>query len=287
VTYHCGLGPRLGNRAPQITCDADGCSAKIVIDGLPPRWFLAGNAKPGWMMTGQKTEDGTKRRDYCPRHRDASRIREIPILFSAPMIKAIQASRKVQTRRTVPCALEYHGGKLCWRPDGVTRARRRSMGLSEWSPIYEDPPSWMWSAGTRLWVRETFYLRTGDKRRSEVLYRATEPHDHLTWKPSIFMPRWASRITLEVTDVRIERLHAITEEDARAEGVSEVRIPADDYGPELIGYVLGPDDGRVSLYPTPKEAFAKGWDVINGHRAPWAKDPWVRRVSFRRVEERG
>lgn len=142
--------------------------------------------------------------------------------------------------------------------------------------------------GMRLWVKETWWPRTGDKRRSEVLYRATDEAKMLpnsvAWKSSLFMPRWASRITLEVTEVRIERLQAITEKDARAEGVSEGTIPADDHGPTRAGYVLGPDDGNCILYPTAREAFANGWDGINGEKAPWKSDPFVMAVSFARVE---
>lgn len=97
------------------------------------------------------------------------------------------------------------------------------------------------------------------------------------------MPRWASRISLEVTGVRVERLNAISEEDAKAEGVVSGSIPADDDGPERIGYVLGQDDGRCALHPSRVEAFARGWDSINGERSPWAANPWVWVVDFTRL----
>ncbi len=99
--------------------------------------------------------------------------------------------------------------------------------------------------------------------------------DGVRWRPSIHMPRWASRIALEVTGVRVERLQAITEEDARAEGV--------DQG----------EGGR--LYPSARAAralsyragFEHLWNAINGKRAPWASNPWVWVVDFRRVEGGG
>lgn len=84
------------------------------------------------------------------------------------------------------------------------------------------------------------------------------------WRPSIHMPRWASRITLRVEGVRVERLHAINDEDALREGVCVL-------------------DG-VAGTTTPRERFAELWDEINGKRAPWESNPWVWRVAFSVVE---
>ena len=83
------------------------------------------------------------------------------------------------------------------------------------------------------------------------------------WKPSIFMPRWASRINLEITGVRVERLNALTEADAIAEGIA----PFED----AIGN------------PEPKAAFATLWDKINGKKHPWASNPFVWVIEFKRV----
>jgi len=115
-------------------------------------------------------------------------------------------------------------------------------------------------AGDRLWVRETFlsYLE-------RTFYRATDEGDLLDslfqtgkpkWKPSIFMPRSHSRIDLEVTGIRVERLNDISEEDAIAEGIK-------------------------NHLPTPKDAYQDLWDSINGETAPWDSNPWVWVVEFK------
>lgn len=87
------------------------------------------------------------------------------------------------------------------------------------------------------------------------------------WRPSIHMPRWASRISLEVTEIRVERLQEITERDALAEGI--------DPGTSICDFAATPA----------RDDFARLWDSINGERAPWSSNPWVWCVSFRRVEE--
>lgn len=103
-----------------------------------------------------------------------------------------------------------------------------------------------------------------------TLYRADNLQDYekLTWKPSIHMPRWASRITLEVTGVRVERVRDITEDDARAEGANQDPID----GPEQGGsYKLG---------------FWDIWDSINAKRGfGWEVNPWVWVYEFKRVRE--
>lgn len=104
-----------------------------------------------------------------------------------------------------------------------------------------------------------------------------------TWRPSIFMPRWASRITLEVTEVRAERLQAISEDDAKAEGVTMVPFYPDDGLPLSQGFMFGKDDGASPLHNSAAKAFARLWDAINADRASWASNPWVWVISFRRL----
>lgn len=167
--------------------------------------------------------------------------------------------------------------------------------------------------GDLLWVRETFCVESnfamcdpryhppfddgrpvrwreepgGDRWWEQAHYRATDPKPDLVsvdddkplpWKPSIFMPRWASRITLEVTSVMVERVQDITEDDARAEGVGLIgsgpRLPD---GGEFLGYALEDITYRA--------CFARLWDTINAKRGyPWASNPWVWVVEFRPVE---
>ena len=120
--------------------------------------------------------------------------------------------------------------------------------------------------GDRLWVRETHtlaeavigYDADGSPRRAP-LYRATSliaDAPGVKWRSSIHMPRWACRLVLEVVDVRPERLCDISETDAQAEGLES------------------------------RAVFEVGWDRINGKRAPWASNPWVWVVTFRRTESR-
>lgn len=94
----------------------------------------------------------------------------------------------------------------------------------------------------------------------------------MRWRPSIFMPRDLSRITLEVTSVRVERLQAITEEDAKAEGVQRRDI----LGVETY-------ETATSYVSSARAAFEELWDDINGERASWASNPWCWCVSFRRL----
>lgn len=198
-------------------------------------------------------------------------MKERPILFSGPMVRAILDGRKTQTRRVM---------RVGWHP---------SHGLD--GCPYGKPSD-------RMWVRETWAgVRVG--RYAPIFYRAScagdecdfvDPRDDsisrvkiAKWRPSIYMPREASRITLEVIEVRAQRLHEISDSDARAEGVVPGRIAADEDGPERIGYVLGDDDGGCVLYPTEGDAFAVGWDTLNGERAPWSSNPWVWAITFRRA----
>lgn len=84
--------------------------------------------------------------------------------------------------------------------------------------------------------------------------------------------------------MRVERLQDISDEDVRAEAVVAGLIPADEYGPMRVGYVLGQDDGKCVLYPTERRAFEIGWDRINDKRAPWSSNPWVWAYTFKKVE---
>lgn len=202
-------------------------------------------------------------------------MKERPILFSAPMMRAILAGKKTQTRRVVkpqPPGLwmkpetavitDHHG---CWAfsriaPNGMAVAWPR--GANSIRCPYGVP-------GDRLWVRETWFPETPNR----AIYRADgEFEDGYAgpgWRPSIHMPRWASRIILEVTDVRVERVQAITEEDAKAEGVPPERAAR-----------IGADHGTLQH----TLAFAVLWDSINAPRGfGWATNPWVWCLTFKRV----
>ena len=220
-------------------------------------------------------------------------IKERPILFLAPMVRAILEGRKTVTRRPV---------KIQPR----SKADIGSYGLGQ--PFIRNPdvtkpnPECPYGrAGDRLWVRETWYcdhfevmrgpyLKPDDLNFSEAIddgtlvyaadgltpYEADQP----VWKPSIHMPRWASRILLEITDVRVERLQDISEEQALAEGIVGVPFRPDDGWPICTGYMVGPDDGRTGLATTAAKAFAGLWDSVGGD---WNANPWVWVVEFKRV----
>lgn len=185
---------------------------------------------------------------------------ERPILFSAPMVQALLAGRKTQTRRIAKMTSAGH--------------LKESRGHRRWHP--EDPEGTAacpyGQPGDHLWVRETF----GYDERGHTIYRSDDIEalarerqwvSWPAWRPSIHMPRWASRITLEITDVRVERLQHISEQDAIAEGATQFRLPLH---PAL-------EDRRHVV------GFQTLWESINGPGS-WEANPWVWVLSFRRVE---
>jgi hypothetical protein len=147
--------------------------------------------------------------------------------------------------------------------------------------------------GDRLWVRETFRIFNSldecshydpcscGQYNGKPIYRA-DCDDESKWKPSIYMPRWASRLTLEITNIRVERLQEITEEDVKAEGL------LDSNGIHLSECFLagrGMTDRCDCGDCSDKEHFEKLWDSINKDRAPWASNPWVWVLEFRTCKE--
>ena len=198
-------------------------------------------------------------------------MRERPILFSAPMVRAILAGTKTQTRRVVKarkdcdfgCELAPH--ELAGEANG-----------GDFRNAYCAP-------GDRLWVREAWctsaaFDKTAPKelpKDAPITYLAGGPHHRFSrYRPPMFMPRWASRITLEVTGVRVERLQDISEADAIAEGIAK---PA--------GSQFWHADPRGSSLPggTPQWAFRNLWESINGPGS-WDANPWVWVVEFKRAE---
>jgi len=204
------------------------------------------------------------------------------------MVRAILEGRKTQTRRVVKplktSPLPEGDGWHCsiggegW---GALYRREATGGVTS-HPLPRCPYG---VPGDRLYVREAHRFTHGgeDRPLQTVVYRATAPDDDGAdhwgttgrWRPSIHMPRWASRITLEVTGVRVERLQDITEDDARAEGVSPYANGE--------GFV----DARSEFVQVGAASFRLGfeilWDEINGKRAPWSSNPWVWVVEFRKL----
>ena len=226
---------------------------------------------------------------------------ERPILFSAEMVRAILKGDKTQTRRKAPIRelniLQHPGDMLTWSVSFLKAIKgtltshsggkfsdlqARSIIASQFNP-YGKP-------GDTLWVRETWGAVSPTDEpvplalgQCEIEYRADLPPgctdgpgewpadarndpEAPKWRPSIHMPRWASRLTLVVKSVRVERLQDIREDDARAEGCKPVIH----------------DDGAIDC-GTRKTTFAKLWNHINGPGA-WEANPWVWVISFDRVK---
>jgi hypothetical protein len=213
---------------------------------------------------------------------------ERPIIFSAEMVRAILAGRKTQTRRVMKLtSLGHIKAPIMYgrhKPDNP-----RALAACPYG-----------APGDTLWVREA--VAHGEGLKYHVAYKADSQcgawgwdgdgnplfssHGHVLegdagravgnygmhrygkrWTPSIHMPRWASRITLRITDVRVERLQDISEDDARAEGC------------EPVGWIDETDVGMSSY----REGFTRLWNTINGVGA-WEANPWVWVIEFERVK---
>lgn len=197
-----------------------------------------------------------------------------PILFSGPMVRAIMEWRKTQTRR-------------------VLRPQPGQIRTSVFTPSgLEDTHGWEvkvpYFVGDRLWVREAWrteikYDKVAPRDVPEgslIDYIASGPtfEDELAGKsrPSMFMPRWASRLTLTVTDVRVQRLQEISEEDAIAEGVERCKETGGYWGVDGDGV-----GGATPRYTTAALAFHRLWDRLNHKRGyGWNANPWVVTLTF-------
>ena len=106
------------------------------------------------------------------------------------------------------------------------------------------------------------------------------------WTTPMFMPRWASRILLEIIDIRVERLQDISEADALKEGIRNYNFEMEDSPDTYVGYThLQKDDGKSTLYKTPAIAFERLWDTLNAKKGyQWSSNPWVWVVEFKVVE---
>lgn len=216
---------------------------------------------------------------------------ERPIIMSDWSVRALLAGTKTQTRRVVkPQPQTDHlmvtpSGELVGiMPDDGTPVGSRPCQKRGWLKCP------FGGVGDTLWVREAFSAwfhcchwrectAAGRSRASlsNLFYRATHnfPADDQKWSPAIHMPRWASRITLEITGVRCEPLHEITEEDIRAEGIEPVL--QDSGGQDQTGRWV-----ELVDYFHP---FIDAWDKLNAKRGySWASRPYVWAISFKRID---
>lgn len=223
-------------------------------------------------------------------------MKERPILFTDAMVRAILEGRKTQTRRLVKpqpvgridpvFSYGSHGLEVAFGPENL----RSDGGPKWWRHRYG-------SCGDYLYVRECWARFHIDQDSHELVYRAdTKIGDCIPtmvrWRPSIHMPRSVSRILLEVTGVRVERVQEITKDDAIAEGVTQRgNLYCMDWSP--VGKPLaGMETVQGEPYlitdeyianDNPGGAFATYWDNINGD-ASWDANPWVWVVEFKRLQ---
>jgi hypothetical protein len=227
-------------------------------------------------------------------------MKERPILFNGEMVRAIREGRKTQTRRVIKNHPGYSFEIGTYHKTLTDRNGEQYPACNETFGIFAEDGSWsiecpLGNVGDRLWVRESFlelrkehfhepgrprdtfieYLNRrngvaymadtaigsdGDDIRKEYGYR---------WRPSIHMPRWASRITLEITGVWVERLNDISEADAAAEGC-DGKCPV----------------GNIPMYQSGPFVYhyAQLWESINGSDS-WSANPWVWVITFQKVEQ--
>ena len=230
-------------------------------------------------------------------------MKETGLIFQGWGVRAIIAGTKTQTRRVVKPQPPAHCTYLCKAINGWAWTDGSTIDYDYFPKDREALVCPYGVPGDRLWVRETFALQCNcdcenppfddgrpikrtvegewGERWWQPHYQATDPPPALCcesprckccsegepgphWKPSIHMPRWASRLLLEITDVRVQRVQDITEEDAKAEG--------------MIG---SPLNGKVWH----RENFSGSWDAINAKRGfGWDVNPWVWALTFRKMD---
>ena len=219
------------------------------------------------------------------------------MIFNGEMVRAILDGRKTQTRRPIK-----------WKQTRFTEIGEREDG-SKW-PWSEDAehacdfwhPCPFGAVGDRIWVRETFSCIGNEdghpvdakgnlctREEAQRIYRASaiqKPNNYGLWSspdgfdfegawtPSIHMPRWASRILLEITAVRVERLREISQADAEAEGVGKLKK----------GFWKNYQPGWTEFQLTARGSSATLWKSIYGDES-WYADPWVWVIEFKRIEE--
>jgi hypothetical protein len=235
-------------------------------------------------------------------------VKERPILFSGPMVRALLDGRKTQTRRTVklPTKGEYirpdMGG---WSPSTIGGADQHGRSVPEHVCLWNQTTGTTLACpygvpGDRLWVREAWAVKRfehclaherdwqelcgatvryladgaeivhrGDRATGRGIYRGPVEKG----RPSIHMPRWASRLTLEITEVRVERLQDISQADAKSEGCDPIHMqPGGPTGDPSAGWICY------------RAGFESLWNHINGPDS-WDANPWVWAVSFRVLEQ--
>jgi len=230
------------------------------------------------------------------------KIKTRPIIFSAEMVNAVLDGRKTQTRKLIKCSKEIMQDDSYTFLKASPQSPQLERGLP---PSARNMFNFVFGSkkgnghfkikcpfgkiGDRLWVRETwqiheFELEHGGKEFPNILYKSTGStrllidkcvwkfvKDKPSWRSPVTMPRWASRITLEITNIQVERLQDISEEDCLKEGI--IRLDS------RLGFI-DPRKTEGSVLPSVQEAFQQLWHSTKGK---WDQNPWVWVISFRRV----
>lgn len=221
-----------------------------------------------------------------------TKITERGMIFNGEMVRALLDGRKTQTRRIVKGT--DSAVKFCkeWNINGeevfVVLGEKDHTGMN---PVLGAISCPFGAVGNRIWVREAFRVHSRATDVATLVYKASErnswteqthrvpvavcnkPATPEKWTPSLHMPRWASRILLEITDVRVERLNAINEHDAQAEGVAKLR------GGFWKHYQPGWTQHQLSA----SGSFVTLWKSIYGDES-WNSNPWVWVIKFKRIE---
>jgi hypothetical protein len=214
-------------------------------------------------------------------------MKQRPILFSTEMVNALLSGRKTQTRRVVKFKDHLPGIELNFLPSAYPHFQFQS-GNRHWQTEcpYGKKGDVLWVRESCLWVMRDHAhdLLEGSRDRNKWVYKASQGEDWIKyakekygykWKPSIHMPKEASRIWLRITNVRVERLHYISNEDAAREGIERMhRLHW------WRNYLNKPLPGTSS----PIESFKSLWQSINGIGS-WKQNPWVWVVEFERIEK--
>lgn len=223
------------------------------------------------------------------------------MIFNAEMVRAILDGRKTQTRRIMklqPKPSKSRPGDFWFsskKLESMVHVSDLAPGnspIADYHLFIQEHCCPLGAVGDRIWVREAFRVHSRATDVATLVYKASErnswteqthrvpvavcnkPATPEKWTPSLHMPRWASRILLEITDVRVERLNTISEEDARSEGI-------------IDGGCLNCGEsepcGCANPEPDATDAFAYLWQSIYGQES-WNANPWVWVIEFKRVE---
>jgi hypothetical protein len=222
-------------------------------------------------------------------------MKEHPILFSGPMVRAILEGRKTQTRRIIkpqPDGWIRGNSGAFGVPKKITNKKPHKNGTiwqEEDDTCYEDINCPYGQPDDRLWVRETWQLDEDERGfvyRADIRNFADYAFGPPSWRPSIFMPRKACRIVLEIADIRVERLQEISEADAIGEGVEwwhEERLKSRPKHYRVYCDYDNPKD-PAQYTSSAVDSFSTLWQSINGPES-WNQNPWVWVIEFNRIEQ--